>query len=1036
MYARQQQFDFYGVPATVADYKNATMLMIADILNDNRSTRLKKYMQLYNHNAQDAANGQLDLFSGEAASKESILNDIKSLLTNGTEKEQQRAAQEAVERRKAESVAETGAINDGSEGNGVGKTATASHENLVMFLQQFLEEAGGDMRLIELATDEEIQKLYDLYDAWEDVNDIVGEAHAANDKFLNSKNEALKKKAEDNIRKAEEASTEAYAPVQEYYHDMLDAHGIDDYIGELVDAPVEETTVADVISKAEAETEQHPTEAQKEAGNYRMGHVKLDGYDITIENPKGSVRSGKDAQGNEWSSTMNNTYGYIRGTEGVDGDHIDVFLSDDPTNGNVFVVDQVNEDGTFDEHKVMYGFSSADEARENYLANYSDGWRCGIITEVTKAEFRNWIDSSHRKTKPFSEYKSVKVEGAQKEGGLGKSENPDGDDNQGNPLNEDGTLMLEKISSIDEITDEDFSKPTRSVELPALPAAVDEAIGANGKPVIIKKNIFERNAERHADLTADDSRNILQSALYNPNLYGQNQKAKRPYNWVVINTKDKEGNNRLVLLELSPEKENAEIVHWHYIDDKGLEKIKRQAEREDGQLLILPSESEEAGALSSPTNDLSSGGKVTNNSASDQENGVNSFKISQFEYTTKRGKKINMQLVRFESELGKEQMNAAKELAKEAKGWWSKEDGGFLMRDVDSAQKLADTILGDNEAVADSQPVSLEDMQNTTEETKTPQPKKVNVESLLGELNEKGEAKLSDHVEEDGNTSGNKLVTDERYEQLKARMRKKLGQLNVGIDPEMLTIGTEMAVYHIEKGARAFVPYAKAMIEELGDAIRPYLKAFYNGARDLPEFDTNGLAEDMTPYDEVRKIDIANFDKDSTDAMATADMVVKEQNAEKQAEDSKKQISDSRNNKRKEQQKQQLDLFAEMNEQDNSISNTESNETNDVQTRSSEEGRERQQPQQDAPMGGSTGHETEGTDGRGMGGRSTRDSVSDRGRSERVARTTQSQQGLTYDAGTSGTVAKNIKTIMRNVARTTLQRLLMLELKPISRLSN
>ena len=140
-------------------------------------------------------------------------------------------------------------------------------------------------------------------------------------------------------------------------------------------------------------------------------------------------------------------------------------------------------------------------------------------------------------------------------------------------MNADGTLKLEKITSIDELRDEDFSAPTRNVELPALPRNVDEAIGANGKPVIIKKNIFERNAKHHAELTAEDSRNILQSALYNANLYGQNQKAKRPYNWVVINTKDKEGNNRLVLIELSSVKENAEIVHWHYIDNKGLEKI-------------------------------------------------------------------------------------------------------------------------------------------------------------------------------------------------------------------------------------------------------------------------------------------------------------------------------------------------------------------------------------------------------------------------------------------------------------------------------
>ena len=125
-------------------------------------------------------------------------------------------------------------------------------------------------------------------------------------------------------------------------------------------------------------------------------------------------------------------------------------------------------------------------------------------------------------------------------------------DNQGNPLNADGTLRLEKIASVDELTDEDFSAPTRNVELPKLPKNVDDAIGADGKPVVIKKNIFERNAERHSDLTAEDSRNILISALYSPNLYGQNQKTKRPYNWVVINTKDEQGKNRLVLLETNP----------------------------------------------------------------------------------------------------------------------------------------------------------------------------------------------------------------------------------------------------------------------------------------------------------------------------------------------------------------------------------------------------------------------------------------------------------------------------------------------------
>lgn len=154
-----------------------------------------------------------------------------------------------------------------------------------------------------------------------------------------------------------------------------------------------------------------PSEAQKEAGNYKKGHIKINGFDVTIEQPSGSVRSGKDANGKEWSVTMNNTYGYIRGTESVDGDHIDVFLGPDMNSDIVYVVDQVNTDGSFDEHKVMMGFSSLEDARSAYLSNYEEGWQgLGNITGVALDEFKKWIDSSKRKTKPFSEYKGIKRE--------------------------------------------------------------------------------------------------------------------------------------------------------------------------------------------------------------------------------------------------------------------------------------------------------------------------------------------------------------------------------------------------------------------------------------------------------------------------------------------------------------------------------------------------------------------------------------------------------------------------------------------------
>lgn len=162
----------------------------------------------------------------------------------------------------------------------------------------------------------------------------------------------------------------------------------------------------------EAKVDTNPTEAQKEAGNYKKGHIKVDGLNVTIEQPKGSIRRGTDANGKQWESEMHNTYGYIRGTESVDGDHIDIFLSDNPAEGKVFVVDQVNKDGSFDEHKVMYGFSDMESAKRAYLSNYEEGWQgLGNITEVSKENFKAWIDSSKRKTKPFAEYTSVKTQG-------------------------------------------------------------------------------------------------------------------------------------------------------------------------------------------------------------------------------------------------------------------------------------------------------------------------------------------------------------------------------------------------------------------------------------------------------------------------------------------------------------------------------------------------------------------------------------------------------------------------------------------------
>ena len=181
----------------------------------------------------------------------------------------------------------------------------------------------------------------------------------------------------------------------------------------------QEASFGERLKNAIAETEPNPSEAQKKAGNYKKGHLSFGGYDFTVETPKGTTRSGKDEQGKPWSVTMHDTYGYILGKIGVDGDHIDMFINDaadlDSFDGNVYVVDQVNpETGEFDEHKVMYGYPSEEAATEAYLANYSKGWKgLGKVTSVPKATFDKWLESSDRKTKPFAEYAMIKKDAHQ-----------------------------------------------------------------------------------------------------------------------------------------------------------------------------------------------------------------------------------------------------------------------------------------------------------------------------------------------------------------------------------------------------------------------------------------------------------------------------------------------------------------------------------------------------------------------------------------------------------------------------------------------
>lgn len=159
----------------------------------------------------------------------------------------------------------------------------------------------------------------------------------------------------------------------------------------------------EVIAEGD-QVDKNPTEAQKEAGNYKKGHTTVQGFEVTIENPEGSKRSGTDGGGNRWETTMHNAYGYFKRTKGKDGDQVDTFLGPNPETGKIFVIDQMDSNtGMFDEHKVMLGFNSEEQAKTAYLSNYSKGWSgLGAITEMGRDEFKKWLKDGTRTKQPAS----------------------------------------------------------------------------------------------------------------------------------------------------------------------------------------------------------------------------------------------------------------------------------------------------------------------------------------------------------------------------------------------------------------------------------------------------------------------------------------------------------------------------------------------------------------------------------------------------------------------------------------------------------
>lgn len=398
-YGRQKGLfdDEYG-DSRVTD---GVTLLLADLLNSGRPSDLRKVLSTYNNEAASPAAGQIDMFSGDVTSKEEILKNVNEYFRNATPKEQQALIDAAVaERKRRAEAAEPAGGDEASEQATVVAGSDAEPQQPVVASEEPAKGNEPDADALAKEAEEKLsERITDTEDEWTEPSEY-GEIYKHR-MFVDGK-EVIKVDAPD---KSKNYPGTYYEIDGKQFGDLYE-------VANYIDG--NEQPLSAKIEAASAEVNTDPTEAQKEAGNYKKGHVQVGTFDITIEQPQGSVRKGTDADGKQWESKMNNTYGYIRGAVGVDGDHIDVFLSNDIDGWNgrkVFVVDQYNPDGSFDEHKVMLGFNDQDEAKGDYLANYEQGWENGRridITGVNLEDFEKWIESSKRKTKPFGEYSSVK----------------------------------------------------------------------------------------------------------------------------------------------------------------------------------------------------------------------------------------------------------------------------------------------------------------------------------------------------------------------------------------------------------------------------------------------------------------------------------------------------------------------------------------------------------------------------------------------------------------------------------------------------
>lgn len=874
-YGRQQGLfdDEYG-DSRVTD---GVTLLLADLLNSGKPSDLRKVLSTYNNEAASPAAGQIDMFSGDVTSKEEILKNVNEYFRNATPKEQQALIDAAVaERKRRAEAAEPAGGDEASEQATVVAGSGAEPQQPVVASEEPVKGNEADADALAKEAEEKLsERITDTEDEWTEPSEY-GEIYKHR-MFVDGK-EVIKVDAPD---KSKNYPGTYYEIDGKQFGDLYE-------VANYIDG--NEQPLSAKIEAASAEVNTDPTEAQKEAGNYKKGHVQVGTFDITIEQPQGSVRKGTDADGKQWESKMNNTYGYIRGAVGVDGDHIDVFLSNDIDGWNgrkVFVVDQYNPDGSFDEHKVMLGFNDVDDAKSDYLANYESGWENGRridITGVNLEDFEKWIESSKRKTKPFGEYSSVKKDVVE----INAPANEDTSSEIQTLLKERGCSPISQEHR--NLTDEGVVADDEGNPITLYHGTLDKSISVSELEAGHKRADGESADFAGQGVYFTPNKDVAEEYGYNGQVFEAHVKLSKPFYML--------GN---------PGFNDSEAIQFsNLLKSKGY----------DGIINYMNAWSVE--------HNMIDGGQVVvfnNSSILPIEKGQNNhaaYSITPSTYTNKKGKTSDVSLLTFDHDLTADQERAVKEFAKErtgegrfapVRGWKDRESGGWMFRSEEDARKAAE-MVGNEEAVADNQPMTAQELRDAVEPKKPTTSKKTaskkpanRVESVPTEEPiepEKPKYEISDEemnglmndirdilgIGDDEGDAGFKFRDPD---ELTAEQRQKL-----------MSVGQRLAMAMVERGNESFGDYASMMVKALGDKVRPWLKAFYGGLEYVPGYDKYAL----TPYEEVKAFDVENFDKPTKDVMAQANMIVEEGKAQVAAEKANNELKATRNEQRKETEKQ------------------------------------------------------------------------------------------------------------------------------------